>query len=44
MLDAPSYPKAFLNYQGYRYEFYEAKLLKNKLLGKVKITKDNEQE
>ena len=43
MLDAPGYTKAFLEYEGCRYELSKSKLDKNKLIAEVEITKVNEE-
>ena len=40
MLDADGYPQAFLVWRGYRFEFHDAKLEKETLTTKVKITKE----
>ena len=39
MLDAPEYPRAFLEYEGNRYEFSKAKLERDILTAKVNITR-----
>ncbi len=39
MLDAPGYPKAFLEVDGYRYEFSSSVLRAKELTARVKITK-----
>lgn len=43
MLDAPGYPKAFLEYEGCRYELSKSKLDKDKLIAEVEITTVNEE-
>jgi methionyl-tRNA formyltransferase len=39
MLDAEGYPHAFLEYNGFRYEFRRATLYDKKIICDVKITK-----
>ena len=41
MLDAEGYPRAFINYQGFIFEFSEPVLSKNKIISKVNIKKHN---
>ena len=38
MLDAEEYPKAFIEYKGFRYEFYRTTLYNGKIEANVKIT------
>jgi methionyl-tRNA formyltransferase len=38
MLDAENYPKAFLEYQGFRYEFNRSALYNGKIVADVTIT------
>lgn len=42
MLDAPNYPKAYIEFGDYQMEFYDADLTKNGLTAKVKIRKKPE--
>ena len=41
MLDAQNYPKAFIKYKGFIFEFSEPNLHKNEIMSKVKIKKLN---
>jgi methionyl-tRNA formyltransferase len=38
MLDAEGYPRAFLEYAGFRYEFSRAALYDGRIIADVKIT------
>ena len=38
MLDAEEYPKAFINYNGFRYEFSRSALYNGRIIADVKIT------
>lgn len=42
MLDAEGYPKAFLDYKGYRFEFHRASLYDGRIASDVIITKNEE--
>jgi methionyl-tRNA formyltransferase len=42
MLDADSYPHAFIVYEGYRFEFTRASLYEGKIIADVVITKAEE--
>ena len=39
MLDAETYPKAFINKNELKLEFFESNFEKNEIIAKVKITK-----
>jgi methionyl-tRNA formyltransferase len=41
MLDAEGYPRAFLDHQGFRYEFRDAKLTPIGLTAEVNITRSD---
>ncbi len=43
MLDAPNYPKAFLEYEKVKYEFFDAKIEDGKLFAKAEIKVKDEQ-
>ena len=43
MLDAESYPRAFLEHAGFRYEFSRATLYDGKIIADIKITQREEE-
>ena len=42
MVDGDDYKKAYINFGGYKIEFYDANLENNQLNAKVRILKEND--